>query len=185
MVLNEETNLPEPSPEILTIPQFLEVWETVYKIDGDRDGTKKKFNLRIFGYIHFHAVYDSRFRQLNKEEKDLKIRELLKLTSKWIPDPEVLDCIRIYADMQITASQELVDSLEGTNIDLSKWVKAKRALIAAGTAEPRDVSAYLDIMERLPSLIETVKKAKITLEREHDVLATGRGGRRLNLFELP
>ena len=62
MYINPETKLPQPTAESLLIPEFLEIWQRVHKIDGDRTGTKKTRNLQELGYVYFHGVYDSRFK---------------------------------------------------------------------------------------------------------------------------
>lgn len=184
MVINQETKLPEPTGECLLIPAFLELWTRSYPIDGDRKGLAKKRNLQEFGYIYFHSVYDSRFKNYESVDKERKIKELLGLPKEWKASKEHLDAISIYTDLQITGSVELVDSMNGLNADLAKWVKIKRTEIALGKADPDDVAKIIKINHELPSVITDYNNAKATLLIEQEK-KTGRGNRRMNKFEEP
>jgi hypothetical protein len=186
IVLNPETKLPEPSPECLLIPEFREIWKRVNKIDGDRLGVGKVRNLQEIGYIYYNGVYDSRFKLVQDEkEKREKIKGILKLPVEWIPDATVLAAAKIFIDTQVTSSSELVESVDNTNMDVAAWIRVKRAAIRAGSASPKDVSEILDIIDRMPSVIESTKRAKATLQMEQENRVSGRNGRTPNKFELP
>lgn len=186
IVLNPVTKLPEPTPESLLIPEFLEIWTRKNKIDGDRLGEGKKRNLQEFGYIYFMGVYDSRFKWLQDPKVKLaKIIEILKLPPDWTPDPLVLAATKAFQETQITPSTEIVNSILGVNMDLASWVKTKRTAMAGGTSNAKEVSEILDIVDRASSIVESIKRAQASLEKEYDNSATGRKGRKLGLFELP
>jgi|SRR5688572_15015280 len=185
IVIDSETKLPVPSPEAFLIPDLRDLWRRRIPIDGDRDGNKKIRNLQEFGYVYFQGVWDSRFKLYDSEERVEKIREILKLPKEWFPDELVRNCVSVFRETQVTASLELVDSMNGANADLAKWIKAKRLAIKQGTASPRDVAEILNIIERAPKVIEDVQKAYEVLKREQDALTTGRKGRKLNYFEIP
>jgi hypothetical protein len=185
MVINPETKLPEPTAECLTIPAFNTVWTRIVPIDGDRKGEQKKRNLQEFGYIYFHSVWDSRFRFFEDNEKDQKIRELMKLPPNWQPDENVKEGIKIYSDIQSCPAREIYDSANGLAQDLSIWVKEKRKAIRAGTASPKDVSEIQSIAESVPGTIQKIKEAKEVLEIEEDKILKGKKGRALNYLEMP
>jgi len=192
MDFDKETRMPIPRAEILAIDVFHDIWKRKNKIDGDRDGTKKTLNTKEFGYIYFHTVYDSRFRLLDSEEKDIKIRNLLGLDKDldgsgklWQPDLKIKEAIKIYNEMQQTESLDHVDMLESTMKAITMWLKAKRPQIASGTMAPKDLGEIQDIIDRAPTTLSNLRKAKDVLSRDEDALASGRKGRRINKFEQP
>lgn len=185
MEIDSVTRLPKPTAEVLLIPIFSKLWKRSNKVDGDRKGTGKILNEKEFGYIYYMCVYDSRFRYLNDKDKSEKVMKLLDLPEGWEPDSMVLEAMKVFNELNLTAGQELVDTLDGTASDLSFWIRSKRAGIKAGTTPPRDVTEILGIIEALPKTLETIKKAKDVLGREQEALSSGRKGRSLNKFELP
>ena len=186
MYINPETKLPEPTAECLTIPEFLEIWQRVYKIDGDRLGAKKTRNLQEFGYIYFSGVYDSRFKHVTDPlEREKKLRSIVKLPEDWKGDATIYKAIEIFRDCQVTSSSMLVESIEGANVDLSNWIKSKRATMQTGHTSPKDISEIMSIIASIPDILENTKRAKAVLEKEQEKQVTGRGGRKPNLFEVP
>jgi len=186
MWINPETKLPEPTGECLTIPVFLDLWTRVYKIDGDRYGDKKTRNLQEFGYIYFHGVYDSRFKFITDPiEKERKIRSIVKLPEDWKGDATIKEAIEIFRDCQVTSSSMLVESIEGANVDLSKWITNKRISMQNGNTSPKDISEIMSIIAGIPDILENTKRAKAVLEKEQEKQVTGRNGRKPNLFEVP
>ena len=180
------TKLPEPTAECLLIPEFLEIWQRVHKIDGDRLGAKKTRNLQEFGYIFFHGVYDSRFKHITDPlERDRKIKNIVKLPEDWKGDATINKAIEIFRDSQVTSSSLLVDSIEGANVDLSNWIKNKRVSMQNGNTSPKDVSEILSIISEIPKMIRDTKEARSILEKEQEKQVTGRGGRKPNYFEVP
>ena len=180
------TKLPEPTAECLLIPEFLEIWTRQYKIDGDRLGAKKTRNLQEFGYIYFHGVYDSRYKHITDPiERDKKIKSIVKLPEDWKPDVTVKTAIEIFRDSQVTSSSMLVDSIEGANVDLSKWIITKRLALQGGNTSPKDVSEILSIISEIPKMIRDTKEARTILDKEQEKQVTGRNGRKPNLFEVP
>ena len=71
----------------------------------------------------------------------------MKLPDYWTPDETILKAIEIFRDCQVTSSSMLVDSIEGTNVDLSEWIKKKRNHIKRGSASPKDVSEILVLLQ--------------------------------------
>jgi len=184
IVIDPNTKQPSPTGDILTIPIFLELWERITKLDGDRDGSKKRRNLQEYGYIKFNGAYDSKYRYMEAKEADEKIRVLLKLPDEWQPDEVVKECLRIYIELQETPTMELLDDLEGTNRDLKKWTRSKRALIADGKLDSKEVDGVLDVIDRLPKTAEAIKRSKEIIYQEQST-STGRRGRKFAKFEMP
>ena len=184
IVIDPNSRLPLPSGDALLLPSFLELWDRLHKIDGDRDGSKKRRNFQEIGYVYFLADFSSKYRYMEEKEALEKIKTLLKLPEDWQPDDIVKRCIIEYSDLQVTPTMELVDNMEGINKDLSLWVKAKRKSISAGGGDPKMINELLDIMERLPKVVENIKRSKEVLYQEQST-ATGRKGRRFAKFEMP
>lgn len=185
MTLDPKTKLPIPSADLLNTDAFSKLWRLRLKVPGDSDGREKLQNSRICGYIYFHTIYDSRFKNMNKDERESKIKKLVGLDADWIPDELVHQCMTIFGDLQITSSRELVDSLEGIASSFAKFIIAKKPALDNGSIEMDDAKKLLDIIDRAPNTIETISKAKAVLNKERDATATGRKDRQINKFELP
>jgi hypothetical protein len=186
--IDEKTKLPIPSPEALMIKCFNDLWRQRLRVEGDHDGRDKLQNRRILGYVYFQSVYDSRFKLKNPKERDEAIKKILGIDPDWIPDALVKECIAVFSDTQITASYELVSSLEGAASALAQYVKNAQEVIRNGTVttlDPKHVKDIMDIIDRAPTTVETLSKAKAVLNKEQDALATGRKGRVVNKYEMP
>lgn len=187
MVLDDKTKLPTINPALFTIKCFYELWRRRKKVDGDATGEQKKFNLKELAYVFFTGKYDSRFKWDEPEIKHSKIVNLVDLPEDWRPDDIVKDCINEWMLAQVTASSELVFSLEGGAHAVSKYLRTVTVAISTGTIltiEPKQVKEVMDIMDRAPSTIDNVKKARAVLEKEQNSLSTGRKDRLVNKFEL-
>jgi hypothetical protein len=184
MVLNSETKLPEPHPALLLISCFNKLMKRIRPIDGDRNGSKKIMNMKELGYIYFWGRYDSRFRLMKDTDKEKKIRQLLNIPDEWIADELVRECLELYKDSQWTASSALVLSLEGTEQAMATYMNLLKDRLTAGTLEPKEVKEIQAIIDGIPTMIDNVRRARDTVHKEINALATGRNGRQPNKFEL-
>jgi hypothetical protein len=182
--IDEKTQLPLPTAEALLIDSFDKIWKRTRKIDGDADGRKKTFNKKELGYIYYQGVYDSRFKRLTQEEKEKKVRELLGLPEIWKPDEVVEQAIIEYVNIQITTSSEIVASLEGTGSALAKYLVSIKDKLATGAINVKEVKDIMDIINGMPTTLDSILKAKAVLEKEQNALLTGRKGRSFNKFEM-
>lgn len=182
--IDEKTQLPLPTAEALLLDSFDKVWKRVRKIDGDADGRKKIINKKELGYVYYQGVYDSRFKRLNEEEKEKKVKEILGLPETWKPDELIKQCIEVYIDMQITASSEIVSSLEGTGSALAKYLVSLKDKLSSGAIPVKDVKDVMDIIKNMPETLDNILKSKAVLEKEQNALLTGRKGRSFNKFEM-
>jgi hypothetical protein len=183
--LNPETKLPEPTPELLLIGDFKDLMKRVKRVDGDADGRKKTMNLMEIGYIYFSCTYDSRFKLMDVEERERKIRELVGFSHDWQPDDLVKRCLNIYADTQVTESTELVINLTKSIQGLVKYLaNAQKQLPSCTIEDAKTINEYLNTLDRIPKTVENLRQAKAQLDREHDALNRGMKGRTLNKYEL-
>jgi len=183
--LNPETKLPEPTPELLLIGDFKDLMRRVIKIDGDADGRKKIMNYMEIGYIYFSCVYDSRFKLLDGEDRQKKIKELVGLPMGWKPDELVTRCLKIYEDTQVTESTDLVAALSKSIQNLVKYLdNAQKTLASCTIGDAKTVNEYLNTLDRIPKTVENLRQAKAQLDREHDAMSKGMKGRTVNKFEL-
>lgn len=184
--IDDVTKLPIPSAEARTIKAFNEIIKRIQRIDGDSDGRKKTRNLQELGYVHFSCVYDSRFKLMSKEEREQKIRILLGLPEDWQPDELVKEAISVYTDLQWTESVDLVTEIQRSIVALTQFAKrANDGLPNLTIDASREVNEYLDVLDRIPTTVDKLKKAKELLHTEQDAIAKGLKGRSINKFELP
>lgn len=181
--LDVETKLPKLSGEALTISEFRVIWDRLHRVDGDRTGEKKMYNLQQIGYIYFKYNFASRFRYDN--DKEDKIRELLKLAPDWEPEPIVEAAGKIYADMQYVDAQDTVDEMVETIKSIKQWLKIKRGEIALGRLTPKDISEIQGIIDDMPTTVENLNRAKKLLYDLQASNSAGRKGRALGKFERP
>ncbi|HNQ21309.1 MAG TPA: hypothetical protein PKI46_09630, partial [Bacteroidales bacterium] len=85
------------------IPEFKVILERQYKVDGDADGRKKRYNYQLLYYVYMVA---DMFSYPNKEglgEKDVHLAACKesKLPLDFKPDDEVKEAIAKYREIQI------------------------------------------------------------------------------------
>ncbi len=184
--VDENTKLPIPSAEARLIKEFNEIIKRLQRVDGDADGRKKTRNLQELGYVHFSCVYDSRFKLSSKEEREIKIRELLGLPQDWMPDELVHQAMKVYRDLQWTESIDLVLEIQRSIAALTSFSKSANGQLPSLTiVNAREVKEYMDILDRIPTTVDKLRKAKELLHTEQDALSKGVKGRNVNKFELP
>lgn len=182
--IDQETRLPVATAEARTIKSFNEILKRLRKSDGDSDGRKKKRNEQELAYVYFQKCYDSRFKLLNKEEREVVIKKLIGLPDDWQPDELIKQAIEDYAVTQETPSLKLVEGIELSIVSLSQYVRTAQAQMpTAGLEGSRAVSEFLDILDRVQKTVETLRRAKDLLVREQEDGAKGRKGRTMNKFE--
>lgn len=183
--IDEVTKLPVPTAECRTIASINEIVRRIRKIDGDADGRKKTRNMQELAYIGLTGVYDSRFRLLGPEERDVKVRKLIGLPEDWKPDQLVLQGLEDYKETQLSETSELVDVLSNTIKSLTKFAdNSQKQMAALGINAGAEVKVFLDTLNKIPETVDNLKKAKDQLSREQDALSRGKKGRNLNKFEL-
>jgi hypothetical protein len=184
--IDEKTKLPIPTAEARFVIPFKDILRRISKMEGDADGRRKSLNMMELAYIHFHGVYDSRFRLMNNEEKETTVRTLIGLPEWWEADDLVKEGIKVYTDLQRTESTDLVLEIQRSVNALTSFAKrANETLPNMGIQDAREVNEFMDILDRIPTTIDKLKKAKEMLIKEQDALAKGKKGRVLNKFELP
>lgn len=185
-VIDEKTQLPKPSPELLMVYEFKELMRCIRKCEGDADGRKKIQNLQEFAYIYYAYHYDSKYRVMSETERHDTLIKLLRLPPKWEPDEAFTEAAKVFIQMQVTDSLETVDNLRAGIKSLNKFLKkANEQLSTLDVTDSKTVNEYLNTMDRIPTTVENLKRAEAQLDREQDALAKGRGGRLINKFEFP
>lgn len=184
--IDEVTKLPIPKAELLLVPEFKEINRRSRPIDGDSDGRKKVHNYKELGYIYFVGKWDSRFKLKSVKDKDAEVKKLLKLPDEWIPDEVVKAALNIYIDLQVTESTELEASLSGSIQSLTDYIKSgNEALKTSSLNNAKNVSEFLDIVDRISKTVDQLKQTREKLRREQEAVAKGRKGRTFNYFEIP
>ncbi len=184
--IDEVTKLPIPTAEARTIRVFNDILRRLQRVDGDADGRKKTRNLQELSYIHFSSVYDSRFKLLSKEDRESAIKNLLGLPPNWTPDELVVEGMKVYRDSQWTESIDLVTEIQRSIVGLTSFAKSANDTLPTMTIlSAREVNEYMDVLDRIPTTVDKLKKAKELLHTEQDAIAKGLKGRRVNKFETP
>jgi len=180
------THLPVPTAEARTIASLRELIKRIKPMPGDADGRQKRMNLMELAYVHFGGVFDSRFKLMDTEEREENIKRLIGLPKDWKPDNIVLQAIEDFTTTQWTESIPLVTEIQRSIMSLTAFAKrANKQVEEGGLDEVRAIGDYMDILDRIPKTVDSLKRAKETLNREQEALAKGRKGRALNKFELP
>lgn len=184
--IDEVTKLPVPKAELLLVPEFKEINRRSRPIDGDSDGRKKVHNYKELAYIYFIGKWDSRFKLKSIKDKDAEVKKLLKLPEEWIPDEVVKIALKIYIDLQVTESTELEEGLSGSIQSLTDYIRAgNESLKTASLNNAKNVSEFLDILDRVSKTVDQLKQTREKLRREQEAVAKGRKGRTFNYFEIP
>jgi hypothetical protein len=184
--IDENTKLPIPTAEARTIKEFNEIIKRLQRVDGDADGRKKTRNIQELAYIHYSCVYDSRFKLLSKEDRDLAIKKLIGLPDNWQPDSLVLQAMVVYRDLQWTESIDLVHEIQRSIAALTSFSRSANDQLPSLTiVNAKEVKEYMDILDRIPSTVDKLKKAKELLHTEQEAISKGIKGRKINKFERP
>lgn len=184
--IDEVTKLPIPTAEARTIKEFNEIIKRLQRVDGDADGRKKIRNIQELAYVHFNCVYDSRFKLLSKEDREIAIKNLVGLPQDWKPDELVNQAMTVYSDLQWTESVDLVTEIQKSIAALTSFAKSANNTLPSLTINAaRDVNEYLDVLDRIPATVDKLKKAKELLHTEQEAISKGLKGRRINKFERP
>jgi hypothetical protein len=176
-------NLVVPTPEILTIKPFKDIW--------DSDTTKKKdIAISKFSYIEFMCSYKKNnpfIGYSNLEERSNKILEVLPVSDGVLDDDNVLLAIEWYNDTQTKASPAI--RFYNASVHAADKMKDFLNTIDLTTTTPRTgapLYKLADITRGLKDVADVVKtlnslKAKVYLEIFED--SKGKSGREINYFE--
>lgn len=179
-IIDEKTKLPKANPELLIIPCFKELIRRIRKTPGDSDGREKLLNNKELAYVYYSVKW------ITGREDDSNIRKLLQMPDDWEPDDLVKECIKKYASTQWTPAVDSVAKIKKTIISLNDFLeKGNNLMKNAGLGDSREVNEFLNVLDRIPKVQDTLKIVEAKLEREQEALAKGRKGRTLNKFELP
>lgn len=178
--IDEKTRVAKPNPELLMLLPFKELMRRLRRVEGDSDGREKLHNSRELAYIYYAVKFCD-----TKEDED-KYKKMVGLPEDWEPDDVVKQAMDYYRETQYTPAIESVKLIKESIRNLNSFIsQANQQLKVLTIANGREVNEFLDVLDRLPKTIETLKKAESTLEREQEALAKGRKGRSLNKFEMP
>lgn len=178
--IDEGTKLPKPNPELILLSPFKDIMRRIKPCEGDADGRRKILNIKEFAYIYF-AV-----KAIETTEDEIRYKKMIGLPETWEPDDIVKAGIEAYRESQWTPAIDSVKRIKKSLASLNSFIDHGNIQLQSLTLNnSREVNEFLDVLDRLPSTIETLKKAEATLEREQEALAKGKKGRTVNKFELP
>lgn len=184
--LDEKTGLPKIKAIALTIYSFKELWRAIRRVDGDSDGRRKLQNTAEFAHIYFTYHYASKYRVMAEAEREDRLRKLLKIHEKWVPDELYLAAAEDFQKEMESPMLPTVDRIKESILSTNKFLKkANTQIETLSITDSADINKYMDVIDRLPQTLENLKRAEAQLEREQDSMAKGRKGRTLNKFEMP
>lgn len=161
-----ENNVIKMDTNILNIPALKVLW--------DRDKTKDKDNAKKeLSYVYYLADYHSPYQNIPEEMRSDKIREEFIKDKKWKEDKEVQEAIKIYMELQETATMRLLKSARIAVDRLADYFKE---------SEPEDKN-YTSNLEKLGKIIESINKLDQQVKKEQTDETRIRGGGELKYRE--
>ena len=167
------------SPQALMLKPFKKLW------DRDKSKGKAKATAEL-GYIWFMEDVRSDFYDI--EDKELRHNEVMKflvgLPSDWKPDEKVEEAREFYIKRSETISTVLLkDTLVMLN-NLRQSLKSMDFEERDKSGKPiHDPTKALDTANKLPGMIQTIKKIFEEIEKEGKQGSLMRGGREKAIFE--
>ena len=177
-----KNNVPKPSPETLTIPEFRALWS--------RDNHKHKTAaVEDISYVYHMMDWQSPYRAYSPEERGaVIIKDLIVTRPRWKEDALVKAAMVKYDEMQMTPTLRFLQSIQKAMEEMIKYFNNVNF-----DPEKKDddgkkvpVSNIKNVMESVTKAAGTLKTIKELTDRvkaEQDTVENIRGGGTIGLFE--
>jgi hypothetical protein len=181
-VFHIEQGIVKPTPEILMISPFKEIWA--------RDKTvKKEKALKEFAYIEFFVSYkkSNPFCGFPPQDRHRKICETVLHNISYIPDELVKQGMDVYKDWQENASPSLrfYKSVVKANEKLVTFAETidlnERDVKGSAVYKPNDITS---ITSKAYENLKTLTLMKEKVEQELFEASKTRSNRTINVFEI-
>ena len=170
------------NPIAYNLLPFGEIW--------DRDKSKTKSTAKKeLAYVYFNNDYKSDF--FNEPDSQKRTEEVIRYVfgknSKWEPDEKVQQAEEFYRERQKTFSLKLLeDTMYGID-KLSQYFKEinfnEVEYSEGGQVRPKyDIKKFADTVEKVPKIIESLKKIRENVEKEQEAESVLRGGREKGMY---
>jgi len=141
------------APEALSLKPFKKLW--------DRDKTKSKDNANMeLAFLYFYCDPRSDYQYILDDEDRLKaVKEGIGLDSKWKPDKDMENAIKLYKTFEAPSSALLRAALEGVD-------KVQKLLKDLEPDDTKSLKEYLTAMKLIPEVAAMIKEAEKTINEE-------------------
>ena len=141
------------APEALSLKPFKKLW--------DRDKTKSKDNANMeLAFLYFYCDPRSDYQYILDDEDRLKaVKEGIGLDSKWKPDKDMENAIKLYKTFEAPSSALLRAALEGVD-------KVQKTLKELEPDDTKSLKDYLTALKMIPEVAAMMKDAEKALNEE-------------------
>ena len=141
------------APEALSLKPFKKLW--------DRDKTKSKDNANMeLAFLYFYCDPRSDYQYILDDDDRLKaVKEGIGLDSKWKPDKDMENAIKLYKTFEAPSSALLRAALEGVD-------KVQKLLKDLEPDDTKSLKEYLTAMKLIPEVAAMIKEAEKTINEE-------------------
>ena len=141
------------APEALSLKPFKKLW------DRDKTKSKDKANMEL-AFLYFYCDPRSDYQYILDDEDRLKaVKEGIGLDSKWKPDKDMENAIKLYKTFEAPSSALLRAALEGVD-------KVQKLLKDLEPDDTKSLKEYLTAMKLIPEVAAMIKEAEKTINEE-------------------
>lgn len=151
-IFEQKNNQVIVSPEVLTIPEFSDIWKA--------DKTKDKVEAyKAFTFIYHMVDFNSPCSNFPKDKKEDYIKESIIGNKNYKPSKETTKGLEIYKELQETPLQRLLQATKNKVDDIATYLEST-------DIDDENIKTIMDVFSKISSTIANFDKLQQAVEKE-------------------